>query len=139
MPEDVTTTDRTLKWIIIGGFSLAFGFLLASLQALRSTPSGFLIEITWVTWLTFLLGAAAVTPCFQTILSSESKPRRRVALGIIIAIGLVSFLYPLRFVPRERLGAILTGLLAAAFALSCVAGCLLLARRYFERDDQEGP
>src|SRR6266849_2245891 len=48
-------TDRLLNHIIIYGFSLAFGAVIASLQSLRAVPRGFSLEFSWWTLVVFLL------------------------------------------------------------------------------------
>ncbi len=124
--------EQLLKRIIVGGLSLSFSVLIASLEALRSTSSGFAFAVTWRTFIALLLGAAVVIPCFQVIVYSTRKYLRRLALVVVAMIGVTSFFYPLRFVPREKMGAIFGGLTLAAIALSIVGGFLLLARRFFE-------
>jgi hypothetical protein len=125
---------RLLNRIIVSGLSLAFSTLIASLQTLRPASSGFAFEFSWWTLLAFIAGAIAVVPCFLTIVYSPRKTRRTIALAIIILIGICSFLYPLRFVPKEKFSAIFSGLALAALALAIVAAFLLLVRRFFEKD-----
>ena len=125
---------KTLNRIIVGGLSLAFSTLIASLQMLRPASSGFAFEISWWTLLAFIVAAMVVLPCFLTIIYSPRKSRRTVSLVIVSLIGICSFLYPLRFVPREKFGAIFGGLALAVLALSIVAVFLLLVRRFFEKD-----
>src|SRR6267378_4068084 len=124
--------DRLLNRIIVYGLSLSFSVLLASLEALRATNSGFTFEVTWRTLVALVLAAAVVAPCFQIIVYSPNKRARRAALIVVVLIGIGSFFYPLRFVPREKMGAIFTGLGLAVVALSTVGGFLLLVRRFFE-------
>jgi hypothetical protein len=124
--------DRLLNRIIAYGLSLSFSVLLASLEALRATNSGFTFEVTWRTLVALVLAAAVVAPCFQIIVYSQNKGARRAALIVVVLIGIGSFFYPLRFVPREKMGAIFTGLGLAVVALSSVGGFLLLVRRFFE-------
>lgn len=130
--------DRLLNGIIILGFSGAFGLVIASLQALRRTATGFAIELSWWTLLALFIGAVAMAPFFYLIVLSERKALRRAALTVVVLVGVSAFFYPMRVVPHERLRNVFIGLAVAVGALSVVAGLLLLLRRFFERDEQHG-
>ncbi len=129
--------ERLLNHIIVYGFSSAFGLVIASLQALKPTPTGFAIQLTWWTLFAFLAGAALMLPCFHVIVYSGRKYLRRAALAVVILVGLVSFFYPMRVVPQEKMSAVFTGLAVAVVALSVMAGLLLLLHRFFEQDEKE--
>lgn len=73
-------------------------------------------------------------PLFYLAMFSEQKRVRRVALAVVSAIAMGAFFYPLHFIPREKLPAVLTGLALAGLAISVIGGFLLLARHFFERD-----
>ena len=51
-------------------------------------------------------------------------------------IGLASFLYPLRFVPSEKFGAIFTGLMIAVCALSVIGMILFTINRFLNADQR---
>lgn len=129
--------DRLLNRIIICGFSGAFGLVIASLQALRPTPSGFAIELSAWTLLALLIGAVVMAPCFYMIIYSQRRNLRRAALALVVLVGLGAFFYPMRVVPSEKFHAIFTGLAVAGGALSVLAVLLLVLRRFFERDEQQ--
>lgn len=57
-----------------------------------------------------------------------------VALAVV---GIGAFLYPLRFVPKERLPDIRTGLITAFFALSGVVGLLWGVKRFMDSDEKQ--
>src|SRR4051794_36447735 len=113
-------TDRTLNWIIILGLAISFSSIIATLEALRGTPTGLKFSITWRTFFALFIGAAVTIPCFRLIVLSERKSLRRVALCLVVLIGISGFFYPLRFVPREKMRDIFIGLGFAAIALSGV-------------------
>ena len=131
-----TKNGRRLTQIIVYGFSFAFGIVFASLEALRPIPEGFSIELSWRTLLTLVIGTGVMLPCFQIITFSEQNHRRRMALVLVALLGIAAFFYPLRFVPREKMAAVFTGLGAAVIALFIVAGLLLLLLRFFEREEK---
>ena len=131
-----TNNSRRLSRIIVLAFSLAFGVVFASLEALRPSPGGFSVDLSWWTLFTLLASAILMHPCFQIIASSQRSRRRRAALVFVTLLGVAAFFYPLRFVPREKMAAVFTGLAGAVVALSCVAGALLMLRRFFEREEK---
>lgn len=128
--------DRPVFRIIIYCLSLAFSVLIASLETVRSARDGFAFEVSWRTAVAFLLGAALTVPCFRTIFLSPNKARRNAALTVVVVIGVASFLYPLRFVPSEKFGAIFTGLTIAACTLSVIGVILLTINRFLNADQR---
>jgi hypothetical protein len=132
-----TRNDRQLNAIIIYGLSLAFGAVIASLEALHPTPSGFAIVFSRWTVVAFLLGSAAMVPCFHILIHSERQYLRRAALTLVVIVGLVAFFYPMRVVPHEKYRPVFLGLAAAVAALSILASLLLLLYRFFENDEKK--
>jgi hypothetical protein len=130
-----TQNDRLLDRIMIYGFSFAFGLVIASLQALRPTPAGFAIELSWWSLVALVIGSGITLPCFQIIVRSERRNLRRAALAVVVLLGLGAFFYPMRIVPQEKLRAVFTGLAVAAGALSVLAAMLLVLHHYFESED----
>jgi len=126
--------ERLLNRIIVYSLSLAFGLLAASSQALRRTPTGFAIELSWRSLVALLIGAAITLPCFLVVVHSRRKYLRRAALGLVTLLGLTAFFYPMRVVPQENYRPVLTGLAVAVGALSVLGCMLLLLHRFFERD-----
>jgi hypothetical protein len=133
MPNE-KDTDRLLDRIIVYGLSLSFSVVVATLETLRVEHSGFAFEVTWRTFAVLLVAGLVLVPCFQVIIHSERKGLRRATLATVSVIGVGSFFYPLRFVPREKMGDIFTGLGLAVIALAAAGGCLLWVRRLFEKD-----
>lgn len=128
--------DRTVFRIIVYCLSLAFSVLVASLETLRSTDTGFTFVISWRTLLALVVGGVIFVPCFKTSFLSPSKRRRTVAIALAVVTGFVSFLYPLRFVPAHKLGAIFTGLTIAACVLSTIGGILFVIKRSLDADER---
>ena len=128
--------DQLLSGIIVYGFSLAFGLLIASLEALRPTTIGFTIQFSWSTVVALLVGAAIMMPFFHAIVYSRRKYLRRAALAFVVVIGLGAFLYPMRVVPAEKLRAVFVGLAVAVGALSVMATFLFLLHRFFEKEER---
>jgi Na+-transporting NADH:ubiquinone oxidoreductase subunit NqrB len=130
--------DRLLNGIIVYGFACAFGLVIASSQALQPTTAGFSIELSWKTLLALAIGAVLMVPFFHVIVYSPRKSFRRGALALVVLVGLGAFFYPMRVVPREKLLPIFTGLAVAIFALSVLAGLLVILSRFFESEGKQG-
>ena len=130
--------DRPVFRIIIYCLSLAFAVLIASLEALRPSPNGFAFEVTWRTWLTFVIGAAFFVLCFKTIFLSPSKKRRITAMAPVVMTGFAGFLYPIRFVPPEKHGALFLGLGLAVCFLSTIGGMMYAISRFLNADERKG-
>jgi hypothetical protein len=126
--------EAPLLRIIVLGLAFSFGVMVASLEMLHPQSNGFSLEVSWRTLAGFVVGVVLADPCFWVIVYSRKKKLRRAALALVAAAGVACFLYPLRFVPRQTLPSLLTGLGCAVLALSIVAGLLLLVRRFFESE-----
>lgn len=129
-----TRSDSQFFGVMVYGLALGFGGVCASLASIRSTPAGFTIDLSLRTALAFVLGTVLMVPCFRIILFSESKKRKLVAWSIVGATGLAGFLYPIRFVPTEKMRDIVVGLISAVFALSGIAALMILTHRFLEAD-----
>jgi len=127
--------DRLLNRIIVYGFSLAFGLVVASLQALRPAPAGFAIVLSWWSLVALVLGAAITLPFFQVIVHSKRRNPRRAALCFVVLLGLAAFFYPMRVVPLENFRPVFVGLAVAVAALSILGGLLLVLHRFFENEE----
>ena len=127
-------SNTAISRIIVGALSLAYAALLASLEALRSKPTGFSFDVSWATLVAFCMGAALAVPAFQIIFGSRRRRLRLAALVLMVAIGLASFLYPLRFVPGDNLPAVLFGMFAGVCTVSLVGVFLSLVRKALDED-----
>jgi hypothetical protein len=140
MPDE-TKNERDVFQIIIWGTAVAFGFLAAALQALRPTPAGFTFQVSPLTFFAFAVGTGVFRLFWKIILNGSGGARQKSArfwaeLALLV-LGMAAFLYPLRFVPSEKLPEMITGLVTAAFALSMLGGLLVMAGRFFESDGGE--
>jgi len=136
-----TKNERDVLRIMIWGSAVAFGFLAAALQALRPRPAGFTFNISALTWLAFILGTGVGVIFWKIVLSraggAREKRVRFVIELVLLLLGAAAFLYPLRFVPSEKLPELLIGLVTAAVALSIVAGLLIMMGRFLGSDEKK--
>src|SRR5277367_3314749 len=92
----------------------------AALQALRSSADGFTFHVS--VW-TFVA------------LAARSRLASRMGTALLLAAGVGGFLYPLRFVPANKMGEITIGLSFAVCALTMVAFLLWRLKLFFEADN----
>ena len=123
--------------------ALAFGCMLATLEALRPAPAGFSFELSYKTLIAFLAGGAIAFPLWHLILNGTHLGKRNLTLVtggmvvLLLVLGVGAFLYPLRFVPRDKWPEIRTGLVTAVCALSGVACLLWGVKRFVDSDERE--
>jgi hypothetical protein len=129
--------DPGLSRIMVICLTLAFSVLIASMEALRVTDSGFAFSVTWRTALALVLGALVVGPCFHTVVYAGTKLTRKIAVIIIVCIGVTGFFYPLRFVPQQQMRSIFGGLALAIIALGMVATFIYLLHRFLSSDEND--
>jgi hypothetical protein len=140
-----TEADRQqlLYRVVTGSTALGFGCMFASLEALRPSPTGFSFEFSLRTVIAFVCGGAWVFPFWRFLFKNSQVSGRKLTIiwvGGLVALavlGIGAFLYPLRFVPKERLPEIRTGLITAFFALSGVVGLLWGAKRFMDSDEKQ--
>jgi hypothetical protein len=113
----------------------ALGGAGASVESLRSTASGLSFQVSLGTVVGFIIGTAIGLLYWHIAANSAVAARRGSWVLAIAGVGL--FLYPLRFVPAEKLPEIAIGLSTAAVALS-IAG-ILISRvgRFLDGDERE--
>jgi|SRR5579859_1715602 len=129
--------ERDLFKVMAVSTALAFGALLASLESLRAGAAGFSFQVSLRTLLAFLVGGGIALGYWAVVLRSGAAVRRTGLVAgtvFLVSLGIGAFLYPLRFVSRDKLPDILVGLGLAACALSIVGGLLWLVRRFFSQD-----
>lgn len=137
-----TPTQKRLYPIFTLSTALAFGSMLATLEALRPDGDGFTFQVTYKTAIAFLAGGAIAFPVWRIILNGTRLGQRQMSFAtgtmvvLLLVVGVGAFLYPLRFVPRSKWPEIRTGLITAACALSCVACLLWGVKRFMDTDEK---
>jgi hypothetical protein len=138
-----STNQRRLYPVVTYSSALAFGTMIASLEALRMGAAGITFQLTYRTFIAFVLGGAIVVPFWRLIFHGSSLSRRKLTLlwiavvAVLVLLGIGAFLYPLRYVPREKLQEITTGLVTAVCALSGVAFLLWGVKRFVDSDQKQ--
>jgi hypothetical protein len=107
--------EQTFLKIVRFASSLGFGVMLATATMLRSTRAGFSFEFSWLAPLAFALGFGATMAFWRR--AAQGRTLRWPSAGMLLLGGCV-FLAPLRFVPKENLFNVISGLFCAAMVLS---------------------
>jgi drug/metabolite transporter (DMT)-like permease len=125
------------------GASLAFGGMVATLFAVKPIPHGhgltFVVTVPAV--IAFVVAALCAWFYWRMVerMALDAAPEQRrkkfvlfsAGLGVI---GIVSFLYPIKFVPEEKQKDVFIGLALAVGVLSGVGFVLLRVKKFLDAD-----
>ena len=134
------------------GAAVAFGVMVATLFALDRSPNGLVFRLNALAVIAFLVAAPFAWFYWRLIarMATERAPEQRRKKFIIFSaglllVGVMAFLYPLKFVPAEKRKDVFIGL---ALAFGCIGGVgfvMLKVRKFLEADlksseaeDQQG-
>ncbi len=141
MPTDEKSNTSGLFHIASYAAALAFGVMVATLFALERTPIGLTFKLNAAAVISFLV-AAPVTFFYWRLIARmatqrapEQQRKKFIVFSIgLLLIGVMAFLYPLKFVPEEKRKDVFVGL---ALAFGCIGGVglvMLKVRRFLEAD-----
>ncbi len=120
------------------------GGVVASLTTLRQGPYGF--EFHWSNLAIPGFVAGALISClywalifrFSTRMGSTGGRRSIVIASLtLLALAMVAFLYPIRFIPDEKRGDVIVGLSAAIVVLGGIGFVIHTIVRWLEQDGEE--
>ena|SRR5436190_825842 len=124
-PSNTGSTSTLFKIAGIGA-SVAFGVMVATLFALKPAPNGFAFELNIATFVSFFTAAAFAWFYWKMVerMAMEKAPQQRKKKFVVFSIGLVlvgvvSFAYPMKFIPAEKRADVFIGL---ALAFACITG-----------------
>lgn len=123
---------------------MAFGAMVASLFAVKPIPNGLGFELTAGAVIAFVLAGTVAWFYWRMIerMASGNAPeqkRKRFKLfsaGLAV-VGIVSFLYPLKFVPEEKRADVFIGL---SLAIGCITGVGFVmwhVKKFLEADQRQ--
>jgi multidrug transporter EmrE-like cation transporter len=113
--------------------AFSFGILAATLQSLHRTAAGFSLDPNLMTPVAFVIGALISVLYWKVVL--KNKRGTRLASWLMALAGVGMFLYPLRFIPGDKLHDMAVGLVFAVIALSGVAGLLMMMKKFLSEDE----
>jgi len=133
MPQPDDPLSRGFFRIVRGSTALALGGMVAALEALRRSAAGFTFHVSVWTFVAFAAGLAAGLLYWR--LAARSRLGSRMGTALLLLAGVGAFLYPLRFVPADKMAEIAIGLGMAFGAISMVAFLLWRIKRFFDADN----
>jgi hypothetical protein len=141
---------RGLLRIAAASTAIGFGSVAGSLYSLRQGPSGLTFVFSVGSLVAFIVGALAGWFYWRIldrmILGADAagKPSRKklsrfvLFNGIALMIGLLAFLYPIRFIRPERMREVLEGMGAAFLVLALVGVALWRVIKFLNADTKAG-
>ncbi len=141
--KDAQTTGspKTLFRIAGAGASLAFGAMVGTLFALKPVPDGLTFVLNAGAVISFIAAALFAWMYWRLVermaLEKVPAPRKKkfivFSIGLVL-VGIVSFLYPLKFIPAEKRKDVFIGLALAVGVLLGVGVVMWKVRRFLEAD-----
>ncbi len=123
------------------GAAVAFGVMVATLFALEPSPNGLVFRLNALAAISFLVAAPFAWFYWRLIarMATERAPEQRrknfiVFSAGLLLVGVVAFLYPLKFVPAEKRKDVFIGLALAFGCISGVGFVMLKVRKFLEAD-----
>ena len=128
---------RDFYRVAVLGSALSFGILGATLESLHSSVAGFGFDLDWGTAIAFVVGFALTLLYWKLVLQNARVNRR--ASWVLALVGIVLFLYPLRFIPKDRLPDMAEGLVLAAIALGGAGSLIYMVGKNLLDEDDNNP
>lgn len=132
---------KTIFRIAGAGASLAFGAMVATLFAVKPVPDGLTFVLNVPAVIAFVAAALVAWMYWRMVerMALEKAPAQRRKKFVVFSIGLVlvgvvSFLYPMKFIPGEKRRDVFIGL---ALAIGCIGGVgfvMWKVRNFLEAD-----
>lgn len=149
MSENENSTSASTLFRIAGaGASLAFGAMVASLFALKSAPVGLTFELNAGSVIAFPIAATLAWFYWRMVVRmavdkapQQGKKKFFAFSASLLLVGLISFLYPLKFIANEKRRDVFIGLGLAATVLTGVGAVMWKVKRFLDADlkQSEGP
>ena len=117
--------------------ALCLGCAVASLQALAISGTQISFHFSFGTLAAFAAGFVAALLYWKFAIRDLKARHQKAAVLVMAVFGVAMFLYPLRFVPKEKRHEIAIGLGTAAIALSLVGFLLWRLMRFLNADADE--
>jgi len=137
--------DRLFRAFVMISSALGIGGVVSSLTLLSSGPNGFEFHWSNLALPAFLIGALLSTGYWWIVfrMSSRSTVAEQkfltIASILMLVLGVVAFLYPIRFIPQQKRADVIIGLSAAILVLGTIGYIIYSLVHWLEQDSEEGP
>jgi len=136
--------DTAFRTLVMLGSAAGMGGMVASLTTLKQGPYGF--EFHWSNLAIPGFVAGALISClywamiFRYSARAGSASGRRfvgIASMTLLALAVVAFLYPIRFIPEQKRGDVIVGLAGAIVVLGGIGYLIHTIVSWLEQDAEE--
>ncbi|HRI12237.1 MAG TPA: hypothetical protein PLX89_04455 [Verrucomicrobiota bacterium] len=138
--------DPLFRRLVMVASGAAMGGVIASLTLLQKGPVGFAFHWTYLALPAFVLGVVVSTLYWRIVFrysaGAAAGAGRRIlftASLIMLVLGVVAFLYPVRFIPQQKRADVVIGLSVAVFALSTIGYMIHTIVRWLEQESEPPP
>ncbi len=143
--QQQSDNDAPFRRLLIVATGLALAVMAISVASIRPGSAGLQFEWRWPALLWGAAAAVCAWPFWRLVWAVQENPsprnKRRLTLfcGLMLALGLAGFLYPLRFTAPSYRWDLVIGLVVALVVLAAVAVMLYGLARAFARADSDSP
>ena len=135
------SSSSALFYLAGAASALAFGVMIATLFAVERSTSGLVFRLNVLAVISFLVAAPVAWFYWRLIarMAAERAPEQQrkkfvtFSAGLLF-VGLLAFLYPLKFVPAEKRMDVFIGLALAFMCIGGVGFVMLKVRKFLEAD-----
>jgi len=136
--------SHTLFRIVGFCTAMAFGAMVGSLFAVRSMPDGLTFQLTAGAVIAFF-GAGFVAWFYWRLVEKmasgqapEQRRRRFILFSAgLLVVGIISFLYPLKFIPAEKRRDVFIGLVLAVGCIAGVGFVMWHVKKFLDADQRQ--
>jgi len=140
--EPTSRAERAFRFVLMFSTALGFGALLGTLPLAERGVAGIQWRLHWASLPLFAIGMMAGIWFWRLVYrlgatTDETLARKRLKLGAfaIIPLGIIGFLYPLRFIEPARRTEVFIGLGMAVAVLSLVGVVLVGLIRWLNENE----
>lgn len=142
MENALTDQDRPFKRVVALSTALGFSVMFGTMAALRRGADGF--ELGWHWSIPLVVAAVLLWNwrfwnmifALQANSCREAKRKLLVQLGALVGLGILSFLYPIRFIAQAEWASLLQGLVTAVASLGILFWIMYKVGMAFTAMDQ---
>lgn len=137
--------DPWFRFLVMASSGVGFGGMLASLTFLDKGPHGFEFHWSPLALPAFALGILLSSAYWWIVFRMTNRPGQlgtgflTASSGAVMLLAILSFLYPIRFIPAARRTDVLIGLALAVLVLGTIGYIIHTMVRWLEQDSADTP
>jgi hypothetical protein len=142
LAQPMSRAENAFRWVLMLSTAFGFGAVLGTLPLAERGPAGIQWRLHWASLPLFAIGMAAGIWFWRLVYrlgstTDKALAHKRLKLGAfaVIPLGIIGFLYPLRFVEPARRTEVFIGLGLAIAVLSVVGVVLVGLIRWLNENE----